>query len=143
MEARIRAAVEQEGGHVSSRGISTTPAYPGRDDAGSSPIRERVERARLDRLNAWTEELAGRRRARSGSTAARCLGRLVLRPPAHVVAARAITAIAERGDDACRDVLALVDELLAVGGHIGVVAPPPEWSEAAATHPDEPRAGIE
>jgi hypothetical protein len=73
----------------------------------------RVQRDRLDRLIAWTEEIEGRRRKRSRA----CLRWLGLRPSAHVVAAQAIRAVARRDDNTRSDVLALADELLAFGSH--------------------------
>lgn len=82
-----------------------------------------VEHARLERLIAWTEGLQGHRRTRSRFVAPKYLRWLAPRPSAHVVAARAIEAIAGRSDDARPDALAFVDELLALGGPTSVVAP--------------------
>jgi hypothetical protein len=87
----------------------------------------RVERARLERLIDWTEQLEGSQRTRSRSAAHACLRRMGLRPPTHVLAARAIKAIARRCDDPRPGVLAFVDELLALGGGAQVVTPPPDW----------------
>jgi hypothetical protein len=87
-----------------------------------------VERARLDRLIAWTEELEGRRGKRVRLGASKRLRWLAPGPPAHVVATRAIKAVTRRSHDARTDVLAFVDELLALGARAQVVAPPPEWS---------------
>ncbi len=102
-----------------------------------------VESARLDRLIAWSEELEGRYRTRSRSRARRCLRWRALRPPAHVVAARAIKAIAGRSHEARPDVLSFVDEILALGAGAQVVAPPREWSGTAATKSGEPSAATE
>lgn len=102
-----------------------------------------VESARLDRLIGWTEELEGRYRNRPRSAARKCLRRWTLRPPAHVVAARAMRAIDGRRDEARPDVLAFIDELLRLGTGAQVVAPPREWSETPATKSEEPSAAIE
>lgn len=102
-----------------------------------------VEQARLERLIDWTEQLEGGRRARSRSIARACLGWLSLRPAPHMLAARAIKAIAGRTTDTRPDVLAFVDELLALGGPGQVVAPPPDWSGAAAPGSAEPAKKIE
>lgn len=100
-----------------------------------------VESARLDRLIAWTEELEGRYRVRSA--ARKCLRRWTLRPPAHVVAARAMRSIAGRGDEARPEVLAVIDELLILGTGAQIVAPPREWAGTPATKSEEPSAAFE
>jgi hypothetical protein len=102
-----------------------------------------VETARLDRLIAWTEELEGHHWMRCRPAASKRLRWWWLRPPAHVVAARAMRAIAGRSHEARPDVLAFVDELLALGTRIQAVAPPTEWSAPPATKPGQPSAAIE
>jgi len=92
---------------------------------GSRASRD-VERARLDRLIAWTEELEGRRRNRSRSVARECLGWLRPRPAPHMLAARAIRAIG-RDQEAGPNVLAFVDELLELDGPAPVVPRPSPW----------------
>jgi hypothetical protein len=77
-----------------------------------------VEHDRLERLIDWTEQLEGRRQRRSRSVDRAWLRWLTPRPPAHVVAARAIKAIAGRDADKRPDVLAFVDELLALDGSV-------------------------
>jgi hypothetical protein len=72
-----------------------------------------VEQIRAERLTAWGSELERHRSPRSRPF--RRLRRLAPRPPIHVVAARAVRTVSTRGDRPHLEVLALVDELLAMG----------------------------
>jgi hypothetical protein len=103
----------------------------------------RVEHDRLDRLIAWTEELEGHHRTRSRSVPSAWLRWLAPRPPAHVVAARAVKAIARRSDDTRPDVLAFVDELLAIGGRAQVSAAPADWFGPSPARSGKPAARID
>jgi hypothetical protein len=71
-----------------------------------------VERARAERLTAWTHERRPRRRSRwliSGRL--RAFG---AEPPVHILAARAVQAIPAHTGRTHAEMLALVDELLAL-----------------------------
>ena len=72
-----------------------------------------VERARSERLTAWTHARRPPRRSRwlmSGRLRA-----FAPDPPVHILAARAVQAIPAHDDRTHTDVLALIDELLALG----------------------------
>ena len=73
-----------------------------------------VERARAERLTAWTHERRPPRRMRWLMP-----GRLrafAPDPPVHILGARAIQALPGHDDSTHADVLALIDELLDLGG---------------------------
>jgi hypothetical protein len=75
-----------------------------------------VERARAERLTAWTHERRPPRRSRwlmSGRLRA-----FAPDPPVHILAARAVQAIPTHDDRTHAEVLALVDHLLAIGRRV-------------------------
>jgi hypothetical protein len=75
-----------------------------------------VERARADRLTAWTHERRPPRRSRwmvSGRLRA-----FTPDPPVHILAARAVQALSTHDDRTHSEVLTLVDELLAIGRRV-------------------------
>lgn len=75
-----------------------------------------VERARSERLTAWTHQRRPPRRSRwlvSGRLRA-----FAPDPPVHILAARAVQAIPAHDDRTHAEVLALVDELLAIGRRV-------------------------
>jgi hypothetical protein len=72
-----------------------------------------VQRTRAERLAAWASELRQRRWTRF--FLAPRLRALALEPQADFVGTRAVSAIRTHDDDTHRHVLALVDELLAIG----------------------------
>jgi hypothetical protein len=75
-----------------------------------------VERARAERLIAWTEERRPPRRNRW--LMAGRLRALAPDPPVHILAARAVQAIPAHGDRSHAEVLALVDELMDLGRRV-------------------------
>jgi hypothetical protein len=99
----------------------------------------KVEHDRLNRLIAWSEELEAHCRTRSRSVVSAWLRWLAPRPAAHEVAARAIKAISRRTDDSRPDVLAFVDELLAIGGRAQVT---PDWLAPSPTPAGTRAAGV-
>jgi hypothetical protein len=102
----------------------------------------KVEHDRLNRLIAWTEGLEAHGRTRSRSMASAWLRWLAPRPAPHEVAARAIKAIARRSDDSRPDVLAFVDELLAMVGRAELGAAP-EWFGPSPAHAGTRAAGVD
>jgi hypothetical protein len=87
-----------------------------------------VERARADRLTAWTHQRRPPRRSRwlmSGRLRA-----FAPDPPVHILAARAVQAISAHDDRTHAEVLALVDDLLAIGRRIRPATI--EWLDAPA-----------
>ena len=75
-----------------------------------------VERARAERLTAWTHERRPPRRSRwlvSGRLRA-----FAPDPPVHILAARAVQAISAHDDRTHAEVLSLVDSLLAIGRRV-------------------------
>jgi len=88
-----------------------------------------VERARAERLVAWTHERRPPRRSRwlvSGRLRA-----FAPEPPVHILAARAVQAIPGHNDRTHADVLALVDELLELGRRSPLTAPA-TWAQGDA-----------
>jgi signal transduction histidine kinase len=85
-----------------------------------------VERARTERLTAWTHERRPPERSWRGRLPA-----LAPNPPIHVLAARAVEAIAAEDGRGHVRVLALVDELLELG-RPGPHSPPSTASRPAA-----------
>ena len=72
-----------------------------------------VEHARAERLTAWTHERRPPRRSRWLMSSR--LRAFAPDPPVHILAARAIQAIPAHDDRTHAEVLALVDQLLAIG----------------------------
>jgi hypothetical protein len=95
-----------------------------------------VERIRTERLTEWAAELERRRFARSLFPAR--LRRLAPRPPVHVAAARAVRAVGTPRDCARDEVLAFVDELLAIGAPEAAPSEPPAWRGASDRHAEAP-----
>ena len=72
-----------------------------------------IERARIERLTAWTHERRPPRRSRWLMPSR--LRAFAPDPPVHILAARAVQAIPAHDDQSHAEVLGLVDELLALG----------------------------
>jgi hypothetical protein len=96
-----------------------------------------VERARAERLTAWTDERRPPRRSRWLMP-----GRLrafAPDPPVHILAARAIQAIPAHSERTHAEVLALVDELLATGRRTTPAPASSLGGADSATAHDRPR----
>jgi hypothetical protein len=95
-----------------------------------------VERIRAERLTAWAAELERRRFARSLFPAR--LRRLAPRPPIHVAAARAVRAASSQRGQGRDEVLAFVDELLAIGAPAATPSALPAGTGTAEGHAEAP-----
>jgi hypothetical protein len=76
----------------------------------------RIQEARAERLAEWADEVQRTRRTWFLRSPLRAMGRL-RRPPADAVGTYAVHAIPRHTDETHASVLALIDELLSMGGH--------------------------
>jgi hypothetical protein len=84
-------------------------------DVVGSNASERIQRARADRLRAWSEEAWERRRPRRFMPSAWRLIGVVREPPVDVVGIHAVRALGRLTDEIHAAALALIDELLCIG----------------------------
>jgi hypothetical protein len=91
-----------------------------------------VERARTERLTAWTHERRPPRRSRW--LMSERLRAFAPDPPVHILAARAVQAIDVHDERTHAEVLALVDELLGLGYRVPVAPVPRSAGADASEH---------
>jgi hypothetical protein len=95
-----------------------------------------VERARADRLAEWAARAAARRRLSRVLPRPLRAATIARRPPASALGAHAVRAIRRHTDETHAAALALVDELLALGGEVrSAHEPVPTASQEPAPSP--------
>jgi hypothetical protein len=95
-----------------------------------------AQRARADRLVAWALQMQGRRWTRSFlPTRLRAIG-LEREPRIDVIGIQAVRSVSKPTDETHAAVLALIDELLAIGTHEGTCSQPAASEACAPPRPD-------